>query len=270
MRELVVDKSYLDGLNPAAVNELCSKYQVLMTEELFFELITTDDQKRLRAFRKLPDRVDPVSLIPNVGTLLRYEQRSGKPSAPLHQHRISESFRFNARLRDGTFKFEGSYADELSNFRQQVESSTRGFIERCFAVQEFFPEFMGVKTSDFPEVLKSARCSMATDTERVRGVYSLLVAAHPEASPPKPETIDARWAWFRWVQVQLIAALRVFVRYQGKMPEPSTPKFWTVAEHTLLDSYYVLFGALSGALASRDNEIKDDFRLLCPDGLLLE
>jgi len=69
--------------------------------------------------------------------------------------------------------------------------------------------------------------------------------------------------------VQLVAALRIFARYQGKLPPVTSSKFWVVAEHTMLDSYYVLFGTLCGALASRDNEIREGFSLLRPDGLLL-
>ena len=226
MQELVVDKSFIDASGVAAVSELCERYQVLMIEELFFELITTSDEKRQRAFRKLPDVPSPVSLIPNIGTLLRYEKEIGKPCAPLRQHRIEEAFKFNSRLRDGTFVFQGAYADELANSRLEVESSVRGFIERCFVVCGFFPEL-------------------------------------------SPDEIDVRWACFRWVQVQLIAALRIFVRYQGKMPTTTSPKFWVDAEHTMLDSYYVLFGPLCGALASRDGEIREDFSLLRPDGLLL-
>lgn len=43
MQELVVDKSFIDASGVAAVSELCERYQVLMIEELFFELITTSD-----------------------------------------------------------------------------------------------------------------------------------------------------------------------------------------------------------------------------------
>lgn len=271
MQEIVVDKSFIDGSPAATVRELCGAHHVLMTEELFFELITTDDEKRRRAFCKLPDVANPVSLIPNVGALLRFEKEAGRPCAPhLRRHRIEESFQFNSRLRDGTFVFEGEYADELKSFREEVEESTRGFIERCFVVHEFFPELSGIKVSDLPIALADARRSMATDLSRVREIYRLLTSNHPDQRPPKPELIDPNWAWFRWVQVQLLAALRIFVRYQGKMPSSVNARFWTVAEHTMLDSYYVLFGTLCGALASRDGEIKEDFKLLRPDGLLLD
>jgi hypothetical protein len=36
-REIVVDKSWLDGASTSAVRELCGSNDVLLTEELFFE-----------------------------------------------------------------------------------------------------------------------------------------------------------------------------------------------------------------------------------------
>jgi hypothetical protein len=270
MQEIVVDKSFIDGSSAATVRDLCGSHHVLMTEELFFELITTEHEKRRRAFCKFPEVADPVSLIPNVGALLRFEKEAGMPCAPnLRRHRIEASFEFNSRLREGTFMFEGQYAEELKSFREEVKENTREFIERCFVVHEFFPEMVDLKASDFPSALTTARRSIATDLSRVKQVYHLLTANHPDQQAPKSELIDQNWAWFCWVQVQLIAALRIFVRYQGKMPSGVNDRFWTIAEHTMLDSYYVLFGTLCGALASRDAEIQEDFRLLRPDGLLL-
>jgi hypothetical protein len=270
MQEIVLDKSFVDGSPAAHVRKLCGTHHALMTEELFFELITTGHEKRRRAFCKFPDTPNPISLIPNVGELLRFEKEAGAPCAPnLRRHRIQESFQFNPRLREGTFEFEGSYAEELKSFRREIEASTRGFIERCFLVHEFFPELRGIKISDLGSALANARRSIATDQSRVKGVYRQLTAEHPNERAPDAEVIGVDWAWFRWVQVQLIATLRIFVRYQGRMPSAINDGFWIAAEHTMLDSYYVLFGTLCGALASRDVEIQEDFTLLRPDCLLL-
>lgn len=265
MQEIIVDKSFLDGSKTSSIEELCRAHHVLMTEELFFELITTDHEKQRRAFWKLPDTANPVSLIPNVGTLLRFESENVRPSTPLLQHRIEESFQFNSGLRDGTFVFQGTYNDELASLRKDTKERTQRFIERCFTIGKFFPELRGIKISDIAE----ARGSMATDMNRVREVYRLLTENHGNERLPDPTLIGPGWAWFHWVQVQMVAALRIFARHQGKRPSPIGPQFWDSAEHTMLDSYYVLFGTLCGALASRDREIRDDFKLLRPDGLLL-
>jgi hypothetical protein len=270
MQEIVIDKSFLDGSKAASVDELCRTHHALMTEELFFELITTSHEKGRRAFRKLPDIANPVSLIPNVGTLLRFESETGRPSAPLLQHRIAKSFQFNSRLRDGTFLFQGAYVDELSSLRKDIGIRMQRFINRCFEIQKFFPELSETNTSDISAVLAETRRSIATDMVRVRKAYGLLTANHGDERLPDPSLINPGWAWFHWVQTQLVAALRIFARYQGKMPSPVGSKFWDAAEHTMLDSYYVLFGSLCGGLASRDREIQEDFKLLRPNGLLLE
>jgi hypothetical protein len=74
-------------------------------------------------------------------------------------------------------------------------------------------------------------------------------------------------AWCRWVQCQLLAALRLFARYQGAFPRDAGRQFWTDAEHSMLDIHYVILGSLADGLATRDREIRQDFLLLRPESV---
>ena len=87
MAHIVLDKSFLDGANPQQIKSLCDDHTVLMPDVLFYELITTDEASRKPCFNKFPDTNNPVELIPNIGTLLRYELSTRKPCSPLYDRR---------------------------------------------------------------------------------------------------------------------------------------------------------------------------------------
>jgi len=127
---VVLDKSFLDGAPTASVQSLCDNYSVLLTEELFYELITTRRESRRRCFAKFPDRTDPVCLIPSVGFLLTFEREHHAASTPVAQHRIEEAFQFNKKLRDGSYVLEGEVLASTENWQAQVRRDTNDFIER--------------------------------------------------------------------------------------------------------------------------------------------
>jgi len=61
----------------------------------------------------------------------------------------------------------------------------------------------------------------------------------------------------------------MFERYQCQAPTKPTAKVIERAEHSMHDLEYVLVGALAGSLASNDDEVIEDFRLVRPDGKLI-
>lgn len=104
MRSLiVVDKSYLRGATRDEVRSLFQRVKALMPEDLFFELLTGDLETRTKCFRKLPKRHNPLELLPNVGTLLRYEVESQRCCSPILAHRIRITYEFNRQLAEGSF-----------------------------------------------------------------------------------------------------------------------------------------------------------------------
>ena len=82
--------------------------------------------------------------------------------------------------------------------------------------------------------------------------------------------IDENWALYRWLQVQLLFALDVFVRYQGKSPDIENPRIYERMEHDVLDTQLLMLGCLEGAFATREKKLKRWWSLLCPKGSLYE
>lgn len=170
-------------------------------------------------------------------------------------------------MREGTYKAEENLAQTLLEWEEQVSDETENFLKRCSDVHAFFPELNGIEWKTFPMAINSARNKVATDHEFVKSLHRSFLKENPRST--QPLLIHQNWAIFRWIQCQLLSALRMFGRYQGVFNLPASQGISQRAEHTMLDIDYVILAALSGALASGDKEIIDDFQLICPDGVLI-
>lgn len=266
---VVLDKSYLDGASTQAVRALCDNHCVLVSDELFFELMTTRPESQQRCFSKLPDKTNPVSLIPNVGSLLRYEMEHQEPCTPVVRHRIPDAFQFNSKLRDGLFVFEGQVLKDLEAWKQRTADDTLDFIEQWSIVHQFFPELNGIEWKNFPIAIKQAREKTATDGDFIRGIYASFLDQDAPKNAPRAQDISPEWAFFRWVQCQILCGLRLFGHYQGKIPDPRGDAFIEKAEHAMLDGYHVIHGALVGSMATLDKEVREDLLLVLPTGVLI-
>lgn len=266
--ELILDKSFLDAASHDEIAEIWENYFVIMPDVLFYELITTREDSCRRCFNKIPDTVNPIALLPGIGDLLRYEIENKKASTPLSSRCMTETFRFNTRLREGTFQFVGDVLEAKEEQIEETKADTADFVERFLLVHHFFPEVNGIPYKEFPDAIEAGRTKVAQNEGFVREVYASLIGGEfSPPDPPSPAEIDKHWAFFRWVQCKLLSSLRLFKKHQGRMPTDAGTTFWTKAEHSMLDTYYVIFGTLTGAIASGDQEVIEDFQLLCPEGI---
>jgi hypothetical protein len=266
---VVLDKSFLDGAPTQAVRQLCDDYDVLISDELFYELLATRPESLKGCFAKLPERTNPVGLIPNVGSLLSYEIERDEACTPVARHRLPGTFQFNPKLRNGTYVFEDLIAQDLEAWKARTAEDTRSFIERWSVVHQFFPELNGIEWKTFPSAIRLARKEIATNRDLVRAIYRSLLTEMSPKDAPRPERISPEWAIFRWVQCQILCALRLFEKYQGKVPDPQGRQFLENAEHSMLDCYHVIHGALVGAIATYDGEIREDLLLVQPTCTLI-
>ena len=120
-----------------------------------------------------------------------------------------------------------------------------------------------------PGAVFAARRTVATDEGLVRNIYASFLDENASSNALQPAVLDPQWAWFRWVQCQLLAALRIFQRYQYRIPDPPTPNVLLKAEHSMHDLDYVLLASFAGGIETNDTEVEKDFRLVHPDGRVL-
>jgi hypothetical protein len=238
-------------------------------ETLFFELMTTRRESQVRCFAKLPRETGAIVLLPDLSHLLRAEMELGSPCKDLAEYVIPGNWIFNARLASGTYHPPSDQAGILQVWRDSVELKVRSFWDCCQSVYQFFPELVGIEFRDFPVAVAEARTRIAENPEFIRAVYASFDRADLPSGAPSPASLSPRWAWFRWVQCHLIAALRIFQRHQCQVPVEPSRSVLTKAEHSLHDTQYVMLATLAGAIASNDREILLDAQLLMPEVKLI-
>jgi hypothetical protein len=244
---------------------LFEQADVVMTDSLFYELITTNKDSMKLCFGRLPNHRNPVKVVA-LGALLHVEMEKGRPYGELADYAIKEDYIFNDGLQNGTFVFKDKINEARRQWQEQVKKRTQDFIDRCLCVHEFFPELNGIPWSDFSEAIAEARRKVAEDHDFVRNISSRMMELGDNVEPPR---LDISWAWFRLFQCQLLGALRLFGKWQGKCPKDTGKKFHTNTEHSMLDVDYVVMGALAGGIATFDKQIREDFLMVCPHGKLI-
>jgi hypothetical protein len=122
------------------------------------------------------------------------------------------------------------------------------------------PPLKGVRQMELPEKLAALEREILEDRESMRQFY----ANHTLPPFPPANLIDERWAFFRWIQVYLLAGLDFFHRH-GVNSEPNREK----VVHELLDLDYTITALLVGGLACCEKRIIQRFRFLRPDGFIL-
>jgi len=262
---LILDKSYLDGASATRVRQLCADFRVMCSETLFFELMTTRDSSQVRCFAKFPSEPGSFALLPDLPPLLRAEMEAHSPCRDIGEFVVPGRYIFNAKLAEGTYDAPPEVMSSLQEWQTSVAVDTRSFLERCQSVHQFFPELIGIEFRDFPAAVSAARQKVATDPSFTRQVFATFDRDDLPAGAPTPAQLTPQWAWFRWVQCQLIAALRIFERYQCNVPIEPTLGVLRRAEHSPHDARYVTLATLAGAIASNDREIIEDLRLLAPE-----
>ena len=245
---------------------LCANHVVLMTDVLFHELVTTGDNSRKRCFNKFPNKTNPVELIPNIGTLLRYELANTKQCTPLIDRRVEIVFKFNDDLGKGTFAFTDDQSDFIKKREQDTESNTTSFFELAMLVSGFFQNLKQIPYKKLADAIDEAKQEIISKYDKVRNIYSDITKNDRPKNRVSPDLINDDWACFRYVQVRVLYSLNLLLKYQGKLPAKTSKKFWRKIEHELHDSEYVMLGALSGALASNEKQMISNYKSICPSG----
>ena len=275
-RYFVIDKSYLQGAKAAEIHSICAS-GAIMSDTLYAELITTTPEARRRCFMKFPSGINPIHIIPSIGGLLQHEMTTRSSCTPLIDLSPYAQFEFHEGLSDGTYQFTDLEFQSANDIMCEIQERLIWFRMASAAVDSWFPEIRGFRANGPSAPIDEAMNSVTTDQERVRAIYcriveemrSLLnsgsVPPVPNFMTPDPSAINESWAWFRLLQAFLVSALE-FVRKNGP---GNHGQILVGLEHDFLDTEYLVVGALTGALASRDKTVQRFFRQLCPDGQLM-
>lgn len=263
MKKIVLDKSFLQGKKETDITRLCEKEDVFMAETLFYELITTESEIMQRCFGHIPNRYNPFKIV-QLANIFCFERENKCAYGGLSKFIFKSRYTFNSMLRNGSYRFSGNIEKDRQLWQEKIWKKTDTFVNHCQTVVQFFPELKGISIAHIPEAIVKARRKVARNYAFVSDISSSIFG-----DENKQAQIDANWALFRLIQCEMLSALRYFGKWQGSLPTCVGKNFNTKMEHSMLDVDYVVLGVLAGGLASTDDDMKEDFRLVCPHGKLI-
>ncbi len=262
-RGVVIDKNFLQGASRPDVLALASSNMLVMSGAIFYELLTTDPEARCKCFSKLPQTENPVVLVDHIGVLLAQEVRTGRPSGKPSGHRHSFRFRFNERLLELQYELPEEAMVVLREQTTDVEED----VERLLVLAEQTPGlFPGLLTGSSDEQNSArARAEAAiSQLEQVHRFYSAMESTEPTLPHPSIRSQFAKWAHLRWLQVLMLFALDLYVRYRGRIQEVLTPKVREKLEHDVHDAQVLTLAILEGSIATRERKLSRWWTLLAP------
>jgi hypothetical protein len=265
---VVLDKSYLQGSSKNEIHQMCSQHQLIMPEVLFLEILTTKTENMVKCFKKFPEIENPVALVPNVGSLIRYEAEKDSPCSPIETQFLKIRYVFNERLAKNQFVFTEKQKASLKEWEASTNEGAGGFIEKAIVTDGWFPELSGYKPGESPNLITDAMDMVATDLDFLRKIYGQLrdeIYETYKSLWPEPHRIDKDWILLRYLQVHLLAAIE-YIRKYGKESQAMITKR---LENEFLDIDYCIIGTLSDGLATRDKTMAKFYNLLCPDKALI-
>lgn len=240
-----------------------------MPDVLFFELMS-NEENRHKCFRKLPDGENPLVLLPGVGDLMKMEVRNNRPCGVPSRQAEMMRFQFNKKLADGTLELTAEQKQHVDDERADLRKQVDGLIERVEAVATMFPDLLKGRDADRKAYKESIEETIGTDRQSLMRFYgSLEIPLLDGKAFPTAERLTPKWAIYRWLQVSLLMGVDLLYRYKMTLKDVMTEKLATERENDILDSHYVIIGALEGALATGDRNVRRLWRLIRAAGELI-
>lgn len=240
-RLVVLDKSYLQGCTQKDLQEITENNRLLVTAHLGYEIFTDDRHFKNCVGKLIPFR-HHIDLINPIGTLYRFEREKQKSCMPLSTHFFSGILNENFN-----FKFDEEQQKHLQNTKDDYE---------IWKPKEFEKIVLEIRA-------KSRSFNIQNDVRDPKVIRKIYQRLKTPSLPPSCK-LNEKWAIFRKLQVDLIAAEQYWHSYNGKNFNIRNIK----KSHDQIDFRICVFASLTEAVATNDKTIKRYFSLICPEGTI--
>lgn len=266
---IILDKSFLQGSKKARIHELAQTHRLVVSDALFYELLTASEPGRSRCFAKFPLVANPVDLVNHIGTLMHLEIETHRPSGKPSTHREQLRFQFNPRLVNPTYELPEEARLGVEEQTTQLRVDVQAFIDRVPLINTFFPNLL--VGSDVQRRMEREEAERAiAEPGALLPFYANLEPPSGQKTLPAAAIVTEEWALYRWLQVQLLFTLDLYIRYQGAIQENLSAALYENIEHDVLDAQVMMLGCLEGAFATREKKLVRWWNLICPSGMLYE
>jgi hypothetical protein len=177
-----------------------------------------------------------------------------------HSKDVSDVF---SKFSDPNYRLAPHESSALAEKRQNREKeAVLAFMVASQALLKLQPSLMKIQgTHDERLFVEISRLSK--DETVLADLY-----AEVRSSLHSAENVDHNWALFRRTQAHLMMAM-VYIRSYGDKPIEKiceSARTYKRTANLYLDTEYLVFGALAGALATGDALLRRLFAIMCPDG----
>ena len=179
---VVLDKSFLQGSKAANIRQMAESHRLLMTDALFYELISNPEGRAL-CFAKFPKKDNPVDLIGHPGGMLRREVQTHSPCGKPSLYCEDIRFQFNAALLHDDYELPPDAAATVLEHTEELRSDVASFLNAVRLTPTFFPEILKGNDASRAIARQEAERAVAEETENLRGFYRLLTPPPGEPAP---------------------------------------------------------------------------------------
>ena len=264
---VIVDKCFLQGASATRIADLARTNRLVISDALFYELLTTDRDTRVRCFRKLATVRESVALVSHVGALMRVELEthrcSGKPSCHFDEDLAFDPNRFAQPSYRPSRREVKAARKQAVEIQHDVES----LVARANSLGSVYPDLLGGPQQAEDQRIKEAVAEIVKPGALLDLYESLKPPAGELPLPPRSQ-IDENWALYRWLQLHLLFAFDLFVRHRGRVPSNRAASAQKKLVNDVLDAQVLALGCLEGAFATREKKLKMWWQQLNPGGVL--
>jgi len=267
---LIIDKNVLQGWSKQRLADLADRFELLMPDVLFFELMSTGDHvARARCFSKLPGGENPITLVEHLGAHLSHELTHQAPLGKPSTRRAVGRFRFNPLLSSADYRLPDEQMQATLERTEYLRQRSVEYLERARTAADIVARRIAQTGEKRPAAFEALR-EQVLDLEQMRDFISDFEAPEGEPRMPPTENMDRSWAIFVHQVVAWLFALDMAERRWSELHQPGFAEANAVKlEHDVLDAEYLALGVLEGGLATHERKLRSWFRLLCPDGVLI-
>jgi len=255
---VVIDKSFLQGVTTQRIAELASMHVLVMTDALFYELLTSDATTRARCFAKFPETDNPVRLVGHIGPMLLHEQRTNTKAEEFLNYELAYKFRFHPGLRKADYMLNQDTLAKTEVQTREIEEHINSYILRTNNALSFFPDAQSGSDAARNAALDSYEGDLA-NTETINSFYKTL----DDPLLPPHHLITPNWATFRLLQVSLLFSLHTIHRLRGPIPDVRSRAESERLEHDVHDRDLLLTAVMAGAFATKEKKLQRWWRLIC-------
>jgi hypothetical protein len=268
---LVLDKSYLNGMNPERLSEVSSCHCFWVTDHLLYEVCSQDSSERAMADLKKIGTLDFVK-VRDRGLCLQHEHSSRTPCVDLIDRELTARYASALQcdesremvLRNGIDLGRREY-----HRLEQKPAETMVFLAMLLATRdEGVPSeaALGEVFQDREQTVKFLDELLCTPSEKSNDgtfckEYRELVCAG----------IDEGWVFFSFFKSMVVYANDLARRYSQAFQKPHelTPETRRRVEHHVIDSEYVIIACHADGIATGENSMARFVTLLKPDAMVL-